>query len=371
MKPLENIRVIDLSTLLPGPFATLILAEAGAEVIKVERPGGEDMRRSPPFINGESILFNLLNRGKRSVEIDMKSDQGYKQIITLIKTADVVIDQFRPGVMERLKLNFNSLKKIKKNIIHCSITGYGQNGPKKYTAAHDINYMAESGLLSLAREKDGSPAMPNTQIADIAGGSYPAVINILLALREAEKTGEGKFIDISMTDNLFPFMWMAIGLTSKNFYSTGGDLQLTGGSPRYNIYKTQDEGYLALGALEEKFWLRFCEVINLPTKLINDQKNPNSTKEAIAKIIQKYPTKHWKDILSDEINICCSIVNNIEEAFKDKQIIERKLLAGKIKLGDKNITVMPTPLAPFWRAKEIIDSAPKLGEGNNIFVKTK
>lgn len=371
MKPLDGIKIIDFSTLLPGPFATLILAEAGAEIIKIERPGGEDMRKTPPFINGESVLFNLLNRGKRSVEIDIKSKEGYEQIINLIKSADIVIDQFRPGVMERLKLDFNSLKLIKKNIIQCSITGYGQNGPKKYTAAHDINYMAESGLLSLAVEKDGSPAMPNTQIADIAGGSYPAVINILLALREVEKTGEGKFLDISMTDNLFPFMWMAIGLTSNNFFSKGGDLQLTGASARYNIYKTQDNGYLALGALEEKFWRRFCEIINLPSHFIDDTKNINATKNAIKEIIFKYPTQYWKDILSNETNICCSVVNNLKEAFNDKQVIERQLLSGKIKLGDKDITVMPTPLAPLWRSAEIIEAAPKLGEGNDVFMKTK
>ena len=200
MRPLDGIKVIDLSTLLPGPFATLILAEAGAEVIKIERIGGEDMRRSPPFIDGESVLFAILNRGKRSIELDIKSKNGFSAIVNLIKTADIVIDQFRPGVMERLGLDFESLIKIKPNIIHCSITGYGQNGPKKLVAAHDLNYMAESGLLSLAKEKDGSPAMPNTQIADIAGGSYPAVINILLALREVQKTGKGKFCLLYTSD---------------------------------------------------------------------------------------------------------------------------------------------------------------------------
>ena len=371
MKPLDGIRIIDLSTLLPGPFATLILAEAGAEVIKVERPGGEDMRKTPPLINGESVLFGLLNRGKRSVEIDIKSNSGYKELVNLIKSADVIVDQFRPGVMDRLKLDFNNLKKIKNNIIHCSITGYGQDGPKKYTAAHDINYMAESGLLSLAIEKDGSPAMPNTQIADIAGGSYPAVINILLALREVEKTGEGQFLDISMTDNLFPFMWMAIGLTSQNYFSKGGDLQLTGASPRYGIYKTLDGGYIAVGALEEKFWQRFCKVIDLPLNFINDKKNQDLTKDAVTNIINKYPTNYWKEKLANEINICCSIVNSLEEAFKDQQVIERKLLTGKIKIGDKNITVMPTPLAPSWRMKDLMNSAPKLGEGNNIFCNKK
>ena len=368
MKPLDGIKVIDLSTLLPGPLATLILAEAGAEVIKIERIGGEDMRRSPPFIDDESLLFAILNRGKRSIELDIKSKDGYQNIVKLIKSADVVVDQFRPGVMKRLGLDFKNLIKIKPNIIHCSITGYGQNGPKKLVAAHDLNYMAESGLLSLAIEKDGSPAMPNTQIADIAGGSYPAVINILLALREVEKTGKGKFLDISMTDNLFPFMWMALGLTAKNFYSKGGDLQLTGASPRYGIYETLNKGYIALGALEEKFWLRFCEVINLPKQFINDSIDPNATKEAIIEVIKSKNTKEWKEILANEQNICCSIVYSLEEAMKDSQIIERELLSAKMKLGSKNIFPMPTPLAPTWRPKEVFKNAPKLGEANSFYM---
>ena len=368
MKPLDGIKIIDLSTLLPGPLATLILAEAGAEVIKIERPGGEDMRRSPPFIEGESVLFGILNRGKRSIELDIKSEEGHKKIVSLIKSADIVVDQFRPGVMERLCLDFKSLLKIKPKIIHCSITGYGQSGPKKLVAAHDLNYMAESGLLSLSREKDGSPAMPNTQIADIAGGSYPAVINILLALREVEKTGQGKFLDISMTDNLFPFMWMALGLTTNNYYSKGGDLQLTGASPRYSIYETLDKGYIALGALEEKFWLRFCEVINLPKEFINDKINPNSSKKAIIKLIKDKKTEYWKEMLAKENNICCSIVSSLKEAMSDTQIIERELLTANMQLGNKKIIVMPTPLAPIWRPKNIIESAPKLGEANAFYM---
>ena len=368
MKPLNGIKVIDLSTLLPGPLATLILAEAGAEVIKIERPGGEDMRRSPPFIDGESILFGVLNRGKRSIELDIKSKEGYKKIINIIKSADIVVDQFRPGVMERLSLDFKNLLKIKPNIIHCSITGYGQNGPKKLVAAHDLNYMAESGLLSLAIEKDGTPAMPNTQIADIAGGSYPAVINILLAIREVEKTGKGKFLDISMTDNLFPFMWMALGLTADNFYAQGGDLQLTGGSPRYGIYETLDKGFIALGALEEKFWLRFCEVIKLPQKYINDKINPNASKEAIIKLVKEKNTKEWKIILAKENNICCSIVSSLKEAMSDTQIIERELLSASMPLGNRKILAMPTPLAPIWRPKNIIKAAPKLGEANTFYM---
>ena len=152
--------------------------------------------------------------------------------------------------------------------------------------------MADSGLLSLAKDSNGAPAMPAAQIADIAGGSYPAVINILLALRHAEKTGIGNFLDISMTDNLFPFMWMALGVAhDKKSFPKGGDLHLTGASPRYGIYLTADFGFLALGALEEKFWLRFCDVIKLPKEYINDKINPNASKKAIIKLVKEKNTK--------------------------------------------------------------------------------
>ena len=171
-----------------------------------------------------------------------------------------------------------------------------------------------------------------------------------------------------MTDNLFPFMWMALGLTANKFYSKGGDLQLTGGSPRYGIYETLDKGYMALGALEEKFWLRFCEVIKLPNKFINDSIDPNATKEAIIEIVKNKNTKEWKEFLVNEENICCSIVNSLEEAMQDSQIIERQLLTAKMKLGDEEIFPMPTPLAPIWRPKEILENAPKLGEANSLYM---
>jgi len=171
-----------------------------------------------------------------------------------------------------------------------------------------------------------------------------------------------------MTDNLFPFMWMALGLTAKNFYSKGGDLQLTGASPRYGIYETLNKGYIALGALEEKFWLRFCKVINLPKQFINDSIDPNATKEAIIEVIKNKNTKEWKEILANEQNICCSIVYSLEEAMKDSQIIERELLSAKMKLGNKEIFPMPTPLAPAWRQKKVLKNAPKLGEANSFYM---
>ena len=190
MRPLEGCLVVDFSTLLPGPLATLILAEAGAEVVKIERPGGDEMRAWQPRWGSQSVYFALLNRGKKSVVLDLKNVEHREKLKPLVARADVLVEQFRPGVMARLGLDYASVAAINPRIIYCSITGYGQTGPKRDVAAHDVNYIAESGLLSLSMGPLSHPVVPPALIADIAGGSYPAVMNILLALRERERTGQ-------------------------------------------------------------------------------------------------------------------------------------------------------------------------------------
>ncbi len=262
MLPLDGIRVLDFSTLLPGPLAGLFLAEAGAEVIKVERPGrGEDMRGYHPQLDGTSAGFALLNRGKRAIALDLRSPGAARSILELASGIDIVIEQFRPGVMRRLGLGYEDFFAVNPKIIYCAITGYGQNGPKAQVAGHDLSYAADTGLLGLTAGADGAPGIPPTLIADIGAGTYPAVVNILLALRKRDRSGQGTFLDIAMTDNLFTFMFW--GLASGHGGATwprAGAEQLTGGSPRYRIYRTADARYLAVAALEEKFWQAFCEI---------------------------------------------------------------------------------------------------------------
>src|SRR5882724_164983 len=189
--PLEGLFVLDFSTLLPGPLATLMLAEAGAEVMKIERPGGEEMRAYQPRIGADSINFQLLNRRKKSVVIDLKQAGAVTRLAPLIEKADVLVEQFRPGVMDRLGLGYEALRHLNPRLIYCSITGWGQNGPKSGNAGHDLNYMAETGVLALSVDANGAPCLPPVLAADIAGGTYPAVINILLALRQRDITGQG------------------------------------------------------------------------------------------------------------------------------------------------------------------------------------
>ena len=369
MKPLEGIRVLDFSTLLPGPLASLILAEAGAEVIKIEKPGGEDMRRNMPQIHGESVLFAMLNRGKKSIEIDLKKPNAVNKLLPIIESSDIILEQFRPGVMDKLGLGWSVIKAKNPKVVYCAITGYGQTGPKKDVAAHDINYVAESGLLSLSTDKNGSPIIPITQIADIAAGSYPAVMNILLALFRAKLSNKGSYIDISMTDNLFPLMWMglSLGLTTGKF-PEGNELILNGSSARYNLYKTKDNGFIALGALEDKFWNRFCTVFNVPDYIRKNSTNPSSIK-SVADIIAEKDTIELSKILEEEKDICCSVVPNIPKALTSDQIKSRNLFENIVNIGDAKISSVPMPIVPDLKTKEA-QSAPLLGAHNDLLANT-
>ncbi|HYF54369.1 MAG TPA: CoA transferase, partial [Salinarimonas sp.] len=233
--PLQGVTVLDFSTLLPGPLATFMLAEAGARVIKVERPGGEDMRAFPPDVAGTSAPFAALNGGKEGLVLDLKDPAARERLRPLLREADVLVEQFRPGVMERLGLGYEALAAESPRLIYCSITGYGQEGPRAMEAGHDINYQAVTGLLSLA------PAMPAALVADIAGGAMPAVANILLALRQRDLTGQGSRLDIAMADAMFTFAWfgLAQGHATGRFPGAGENM-LAGGNPRYGLYETAD-----------------------------------------------------------------------------------------------------------------------------------
>jgi alpha-methylacyl-CoA racemase len=325
MLPLSGVRVLDFSTLLPGPMATLLLAEAGAEVIKVERPGqGEDLRHyAPRFGADASVPFAMLNRGKRSVALDLKSPEALTRLQPLLASADVLVEQFRPGVMDRLGLGYASVAGSNPRLIYCSITGYGQDGPSAQVAAHDLNYQADAGLLSIAAGSDGAPVVPSALVADIAGGAYPAVINILLALRQRDLTGRGCHIDVAMTDGLLPFLYWGIGnAASRGQWPRPGRDLLSGGSPRYQIYPTQDGRYLAAAPLEDKFWANFCDAIGLPEALRDDSKDPDATRNAVAAIISAGHSADWLERFAGK-DVCCNLVRTLQEAMQSPQFLAR------------------------------------------------
>jgi len=276
MSALEGLTVLDFSTLLPGPLAGLILAEAGATIIKVERPsGGDEMRSYHPRIDDDSVNFLMLNRGKQSLAIDLKAADAIDRLRPLIERADVLIEQFRPGVMDRLGLGYEQVHALNPRIVYCSITGWGQTGPKANKASHDLNYIAETGLLGLSADAAGTPVLPPMLAADIAGGALPAAMNIMFSLWQRERTGEGAHLDISMADNLFAFSFWGIGsgLSGQGWPKPGAEL-FTGGSPRYQIYATADGRYVAAAPIEDKFWAAFTRIIELPDEFRDPAADP-------------------------------------------------------------------------------------------------
>lgn len=369
MSPLQGLKVLDFSTLLPGPLASLILAEAGAHVIKVERPGtGDEMRTYTPRVGGESVNFVMLNRGKQSLALDLKASGALETLRPLIEEADVLIEQFRPGVMARLGLGYEQVREMNPRIVYCSISGWGQTGPKANIAAHDLNYVAESGMLSLCAGADGAAVLPPLLAADIAGGALPAVMNIMFALRERDSTGTGRYLDISMADNLFVFNYWGIGngRAGAGWPRTGAEL-LTGGSPRYQIYRTADEKYLAVAALEDKFWANFTRLIALPEALRDPAAPAAEAIAAVAQRIAAHTAAQWREVFAGH-DVCCSIVATLEEAVNDPHTAARGLLQDAADSGESaapRIPALPVPLAPAYRAQGGQRAAsPALGEHN-------
>ncbi|MBI4083764.1 MAG: CoA transferase [Candidatus Lambdaproteobacteria bacterium] len=367
MQPLSGIRVLDFTTLLPGPLATLMLAEAGAEVIKIERPGvGDEMRAYQPRLGRDSVNFALLNRGKRSVALDLKDRRQRERLWPLIDSADVLVEQFRPGVMARLGLDYERLRRRNPRLVYCSITGYGQEGPSRDVAGHDLNYLAETGLLGLAADRAGAPVVPPALIADIAAGSYPAVVNIQLALLERARTGSGCLLDVAMTDNLFPFLYWALGTAhvTGRWPRPGGEL-VTGGSPRYAIYRTRDGRYLAAAPLEQRFWDVFCGVIGLDAALREDAADPAATMAAVAGRIGSDTAARWRERFAGK-NACCTVVATLEEALAAPHFRARGLFDWSLAASDRRVPALPVPLARRFRAAPGAAGYPALGADNAL-----
>jgi crotonobetainyl-CoA:carnitine CoA-transferase CaiB-like acyl-CoA transferase len=368
MAPLSGLQVLDFSTLLPGPLATLLLVEAGATVTKIERPGGGDeMRSYEPRLGATSVNFALLNRGKRSIVLDLKDPAARAAFEPLLTDADVLVEQFRPGVMDRLGLGYDAVSALNPGIVYCSITGYGRSGPRAGTAAHDLNYVGDAGLLDAVAGADGAPVLPHGLIADIGGGAYPAVINILLALAERERTGAGRQLEVAMADNVFTWMYWAIGsgLGAARWPRRGGEL-LTGGSPRYHLYRTADDRFLAAAPLEDRFWASFCKAIELPAELREDQRDPQATLAAAASLIAARTAGEWEALLAG-VDACCSIVRTAEEAANDPAFLARGLFSARTGDGDgSTMPALPVPLDGGLRAGQSLRHAPRLGEHNPV-----
>jgi crotonobetainyl-CoA:carnitine CoA-transferase CaiB-like acyl-CoA transferase len=259
LRPLKNIKIIDFSRLLPGPLGSKMLADLGAEVIKIQKTAHADyVAFQPPFIEDVSTLYHAMNHNKEIKILNWDLEKEREALMELIKTADVLIEQFRPGVMKHWGLDFESLKAINPKLIYISLSGYGQSGPNAKKAGHDLNYLAISGLLDQIRDDDGKPLIPGIQIADIVGGAYTIQIAVLSAVLERQTKGEGLYVDVSMTDAILPLLSFPFSQFWGGFDPKEMKI-LSGGLVNYNVYKCLDGKWIALAALELKFWDAFCD----------------------------------------------------------------------------------------------------------------
>jgi len=277
-----------------------------------------------------------------------------------------VLEQFRPGVMDRLGLGYDALALANPGIIYCAITGYGQQGPRADVAAHDMNFIAEAGMLGLSVGESGAPIPPPALVADIAGGTYPAVINILLALRERDRTSRGCKLDIAMADNVFTFLYWALGnaFAAGQWPQPGGEL-VTGGSPRYNVYRTRDHRFIAAAPLEDKFWATFCEVVGVPSAARDDSHDAAATRHCVAALIALDSAEGWRARFEGK-EVCCSVVATLQEALAARHFAARGVFSRTLHAGGRAIPALPMPLAERFRASEREAGYPALGEANGL-----
>jgi alpha-methylacyl-CoA racemase len=328
-KPLRGIRVLDLTRLLPGSMCTLHLADMGADVIKIEDPWRGDYGRTMgPRRKTTSLRFLMINRNKRAIKLDLKQLQGREVFLRLARDADIVVESFRPGVVDRLGIGYEHVLAVNPRTVYCSISGYGQTGPYREKASHDLNYCAYTGISDQIGPREGAPAVPNFQIADLVGGSLSAAMAILAALVEVQRTGDGRYADVSMSDCTLAHNVMAL-MTHAESGATRprGEDFLSGALPCYAIYATSDNRYMALGALEEKFWRLFCETVNradLIDKHWVDGEVADSVRTQVAKIFASNTQAHWAELFAD-IDCCVTPVLSLDESMNNVQLRARKM----------------------------------------------
>jgi crotonobetainyl-CoA:carnitine CoA-transferase CaiB-like acyl-CoA transferase len=370
--PLKNIVVLDLSRLLPGPLCSLFLADLGAEVIKIEdTDAGDYIRWLPPLLDDYGAVFHALNRNKKSIRLNLKTPEGKDIFKRMAKKADVLLESFRPGTMDRLGLGYTELKKINPRIIYCAITGYGQDGPYRDRAGHDINYISIAGLLGANGTEGGPPQMPGVQIADIGGGSLLGLSGILLALYQRERTRNGQFLDTSMTDGCFTFLMhhLAESAGRRSPFRRGGE-RLTGGLACYQVYKTKDNKYISLGALEPKFWAAVLKIIG-KEDLINKQfieEEQIALKNELKNIFLTKTRDEWLALFEGQ-DVCCEPVYEPEEAEQDKHIKARGIFRRfKLKNGAETLQIR-TPIRGSMIKERKFKQAPGYGEHTESILK--
>ena len=363
----KDVVVLDFSRLLPGPYASMLLADMGAQVIKVEEPKkGDYMRDFPPSVGEEGAFYLAVNRGKKSIAIDYRTEEGRNQIYELVKKSDVVLESFRPGAMKAFKLDYETLKEINPKLIYCSLTGYGQKAQVKDKAGHDVNYLSLGGALNLIAHAGERPVIPGIQIADLSGGTF-AALAISTALYNRNFTGEGKYLDIAMLDGILS--WYSI-IGSQNYLANKeiqpGKLIFAEGVVCYNVYETKDKRYMALGALEQKFWQDFCTKIgrdDLIERQFEKAVPENETYQELINIFAAKELSAWVELFADE-DVCLTPVLNPQEVISSDYVKENEMLfeLEHPRLG--SLKQIHSPISKNF-SQDDFSHPPKLGENTD------
>jgi alpha-methylacyl-CoA racemase len=333
-RPLSDVKILDLTRLLPGGFCTLLLADLGADVIKVEDTGqGDYVRWAPPYYGSEeqtplgtrSAIYLSLNRNKRSIRLDLKQERGRQALLKLTEGADVLVESFRPGVLDKLGVGYEMLRQANPALVYCPITGYGQDGPNRDRAGHDMNYLGLNGMLGLTGEAGGPPIQSAGQIADLGGGGLMAAVGILAALHEARRSGEGQMVDISMTDGSLAWLVMEAG----RYFGSGevpqrGEIMLSGGIICYRPYEASD-GWITCGALEPKFWQAFCRGVGREDLIESQFEKPGSDAHRQVEEIFRSRTREEWHAFNDEHDAMIEPILDLDEALESELIREREM----------------------------------------------
>jgi crotonobetainyl-CoA:carnitine CoA-transferase CaiB-like acyl-CoA transferase len=362
---LAGIRVLDLSRMLPGPFASMMLGDLGAEIIKVEEVTiGDPTRHSPPHIGKLSAAFQQVNRNKKSIALDLKREEARELFLKLAATADVILEQFRPGVVDRLGIGYDAISQINPRIVYGALTGFGQTGPHRDRSGHDMNYLALAGVLGLTTDERGKPVIPGVQVADLAGGMVTAFA-ILAALMAREQTGRGQYVDVSMFDVMVAMLAIpAAHHFAGHTMEVGGKYALNGAYPFYNVYETSDGKYMTLGALEPKFWANFCKAVGreeLIARQFDDGERRAQLFADVGAIFNARTQREWIELMRDA-DCCCEPVLSVAEAFVHAQTAAREMISTVATPTGEPIAQLGPPYRLSDTPPVMRSSAPALGE---------
>jgi alpha-methylacyl-CoA racemase len=369
-KPLHGIRVLDLTRLLPGPLATMHLADMGADVVKIEDTGAGDYARTLGRVrDGMTEFFRLVNRNKRALRLDLKAPAGREVFMRLARGADVIVEGFRPGVMDKLGAGYAAVAALNPRIVYCSITGYGQDGPYKDRAGHDINYIGYAGVLDQMGSAGNSPVVPNFQIGDLLGGTLMPLAGVLAALVDAKSSGKGRYVDVAMADAVLAHAVLPLAdLLDQGRAAERGTSMLSGGLACYNVYATSDARYMAVGALEPKFWQALCDALGCPELkaqhfVFGSRAAP--VKARLAAIFGSHTQAHWTGKL-EHLDACVSPALTIEEALANEQFRARGMVvddngaprvALPVKFSDFEFAIERPPPQPGEHSEEVLHEA--------------